>query len=357
MRVLIVDDSAVMRRALSRILDGDPDFEVLDTARDGRDALEKVQRLKPDLVTLDIEMPNMDGLTALRGIMREAPDPKPAVLMCSSLTSEGSVEAIKAMRFGASDVICKDPTQLSTNTDGAIAAELRAKLKAIGEQRARRIGRPAAGKPTKLNTYEISPKSIDLISIGSSTGGPPILEKVITPIAASLPVPIVVAQHMPATFTKSLANRLDDACELTVVHADAGMPLLPGTVYIIEGGRHGRVDRAGSGRLLIEIGDEPRSALYKPSVNELFDSSAKAAGKRCLGVVLTGMGDDGKIGAEALTAAGGKILTQEEHSCVVYGMPRAIDKAGMSAASLAPHEIGASLAHLAGTGSAGRSAA
>ncbi len=351
MRILVVDDSAFMRRAISQMIASDPALTVVDTAYNGQDALEKIAKLQPDLVTLDIEMPVMDGMTALRKI-QALPEPRPAVLMCSSLTKAGSHEALAAMTAGAADFIAKDASQVSLNIT-SIRDELIAKIKAIGANR-RKSARGAApfaapattATPAPTKTPRLNAADFDVLLVGSSTGGPPALEKLLSPLPADFPLPIVIAQHMPALFTKSLSERLDHLCMVSVIQAAPGMPLHPGSVYIGEGGKHVRIVRSAAGRYALEVSDKPADALYKPSVNELFASGAKFAGARALAVVLTGMGDDGRIGATELKAKGGTILAQSAESCVVYGMPKAVNEAGLTIAALPPEQIGALLAQM-----------
>ncbi len=360
-RVLVVDDSAFMRKVISQILSGDPSIQVVDTARNGQEAIDKAKLLKPDLITLDVEMPVMDGLTALKRIRLECAEPRPAVLMCSTLTSAGSHEALRALRLGASDVIAKDANLLAGNA-ATMQAEMLGKVRAIYEHRVRLHGKPvsaaAAGSaagPRAGRSFKLGSRAVELVLIGSSTGGPPVLEKILTKLPADFPVPLVVAQHMPAMFTKSVAERLDQICAISVVHGDQEMPLHPGTAYITQGGRHGSVLRRG-GKLYFSVGDEPASALYRPSVNELFGSAARCGLRGALGVVLTGMGDDGAAGAKELKASGGVVIGQDAASCVVYGMPRAVVESGTAEASMTPEEITALLAGLAPSRSGGKAA-
>ena len=345
MRVLVVDDSAFMRRIISQFIASDPTLEVIDTAKNGQEAVDKAKLLRPDVITLDIEMPIMNGLEALRQIRLNCPDPKPAVIMCSSLTSEGSHEALKALRLGAADVVAKDSSIATTGLD-ELKADLIAKILAVG---ASRPTAPAVQRTaTPARTFSLADRRIGLVLIGSSTGGPPVLEAILTKLPADLPVPVVVAQHMPAMFTKSLAERLDQHCAVSVVQADQNMPLNPGTVAIIQGGKHGRVVRGEGGRYSLQIGDEPKSALYKPSVDELLRSGA-CAGEAALAVVLTGMGEDGAIGGGELHRAGGTLVAQEGSTCVVYGMPRALVTRNLAHAALAPNEIANLIASLSPT--------
>lgn len=351
MKVLVVDDSAFMRSAISKMIAEDTSLEVVGTAGNGQLALEKIASLKPDVVTLDIEMPVMDGLTALKKI-QALPEPRPAVLMCSSLTKQGSHEALAALAAGAADFIAKDASQFSLNIT-SIKDDLIAKIKAIGSSRRRLAGpRPVAVAPTKLPALSI--RDFDVILIGSSTGGPPVLEKVLRSIPASLSVPIVIAQHMPPLFTKSLSERLAGLCQIGVHHADASGPIQPGAAYVGVGAQHVRIVKSSAGRLAIEVSNKPTEALYKPSVNELFASGARQTGARTLGIVLTGMGEDGKIGGQELKAKGGTILAQNMESCVVYGMPKAVNEAGLTMASLSPEQIAEVLR---GLGAAGASKA
>jgi len=345
-RILVVDDSAFMRTAISKILSADPGLQVIDTAKDGQEGLDKAKRLKPDLVTLDIEMPVMNGLTALARIKAEC-SPAPVVLVCSSLTSAGSHEALKALRLGAADVIAKDHSTFTSNTD-KLSADLIAKIKAVVAGRQARPADLASKMKGRLEPgHQFRRGQFELVVVGSSTGGPPALESVFEALPRGFPTPVVVAQHMPALFTKSLAERFERECQLEVVHADRSQPLLAGTIYVCPGGQHGRV-RSLMGRLTLEVSPEPTTALYKPSVNELFGSAAEACGGKTLAVILTGMGDDGMLGARSLKAKGATILAQDMQSCVVYGMPKAVAQAGLADGSMTPAEIGAMVATVSG---------
>ncbi len=365
-KVLVVDDSTFMRRAISEMITSEPGLEVVDQAKDGQEAIEKAKKHLPDVITLDIEMPVMNGLEALKRIRREARRPggggPPAVLMCSSLTTQGSHEALQALRLGAADIIAKDASQFSS-TIKEMRDDLVQKIREIAMAARRRAMMPAptpgaAGKTggeDEQPTPSLSGTQYDLLVIGSSTGGPPVLETLFAAMPAGLSMPVVVAQHMPVLFTKSMAQRLDAQSAITVVHGEQGMPLLPGTAYILPGGLHGRVVRSAAGRLALDIGPEPTTAVYKPSVNELFSSAAKATGRRTLAVMLTGMGDDGKFGARELKAAGAKLLAQNAATCVVYGMPKAVIEEGLGTA-LTPPQIARALTSLGGAGARTRAA-
>jgi two-component system, chemotaxis family, protein-glutamate methylesterase/glutaminase len=337
-RILVVDDSAFMRLALSKMIDSDPQLNVVATAHDGLDAIEKVKKYKPDLVTLDIEMPKMDGLTALRRIMSECPT---TVIMVSSLTTQGSREALRAMRFGAVDFVAKDASFISNKID-ALKDELLSKIKAIGSST--RMREEAASTKSEANPAHsamptLDPNQVGLIVIGSSTGGPPVVETIVNALPPDLIAPVVIAQHMPGVFTKSLSERLNAKAAVSVFEGEDGMPLYPGTVYISRGGHQTRIRKMPSNKWSLRVNDQPSDALYKPSVDVLFASAAECHGDRCVCVMLTGMGDDGVIGARAISARGGTVVTQSAATCVVYGMPKAVDDAGVSVARLSPAEI------------------
>lgn len=334
MRVLVTDDSAFMRRAIVAMLQSDPDIEVVGVARNGREAVDYAKKLKPDVITLDIEMPEMDGLTALRHIMREAPT---QVLMLSSLTTEGSKASLRALSLGAADVLAKDHSQVSLQIHN-IRDDLIQLVKALGASN--RFRRPAgAVAPPRAELPRLSASQFDVICIGSSTGGPPVLETILAALPATLTAPIVIAQHMPRIFTQSMAQRLNEMCPLKVVHAEDGMPLASHTVHIAPGGQHLHIDKVGLAKWRLRVSDEPKDHIYRPSVDALFSSAAAAVGKRTLGIVLTGIGDDGLDGGRELHALGATLLAQSQETCVVYGMPKAVTQAAITAASLSPTEI------------------
>jgi len=324
-RVLVVDDSAFMRRAISAVLETDPEIEVVGTAGDGLEALEKLRSLDPDLVTLDIEMPKMDGLTTLKHIMKEHPLP---VLMVSSFTTEGADATLTALELGAVDFIPKD---LSMSLDIVkIRYTLLEKVKAIARRGLRR--RAPAGPKVLTPPPE---RKFEVIAIGVSTGGPMSLQKVLTKLPADLPAGVLVVQHMPPKFTKSLAERLDRLSTLEVREAVDGDEVTPGRVLLAPGGRHLRVRRKGE----VEVGEEPVDALYKPSIDELMASVAEHYGPWGVGIIMTGMGHDGRSGIRLLKRKGGYVVAQDEASCVVYGMPKAIVEEGLADAILSLDEI------------------
>ncbi|MEM1212911.1 MAG: chemotaxis response regulator protein-glutamate methylesterase [Planctomycetota bacterium] len=353
-RVLVTDDSAFMRRALRTMLQGEPGIEVVDVAANGKQAVEMAERYRPDLITLDIEMPEMDGLTALRHIMRKCPT---QVLMCSSLTTEGSVEALQALRLGAADFIAKDQSNFSLRiTD--MRDDLVRRVKALAGSR--RLSDPAKPQatPTPANTTttlgSLKASSFDLIAIASSTGGPPVLETILTAIPADLRCPVVVAQHMPRVFTQSMSTRLNEVCQAPATLLDDGDQLQPGTIHICAGGTHTHLQgKAGlPTNLVAQQSDQPKADLYKPSASVLFETAAQFSAGRTLAIVLTGIGDDGLRGVRKLHELGATVLTQSEESCVVYGMPRAVDEAGLSHASLTPEAMAQLLAGLKGRAAA-----
>jgi two-component system, chemotaxis family, protein-glutamate methylesterase/glutaminase len=320
-RVLIVDDSAFVRKALSRMLGGADDIEVVGTAVDGQDGVEKVLALRPDVVTLDVKMPRLDGLEALRRIMAECPT---AVLLLSSLTGEGADVTLRGLDLGALDFVDKSSVEGHMNLL-ALADELIEKVRGLAKaQRRAPVTPPAAQLPLP----EFARQRADLVVIGTSTGGPAALQTVIPGLPADLSVPVLVVQHMPIGFTKSLAERLDQRSDLMVREARDGEPLVAGRVLIAPAGRHLKVHRVhGEPRVLLDY--EPLDALHRPSVDVLMQSAARAFGGAVLGVVLTGMGADGVEGLRAIRAAGGRTLAESEDTCVIYGMPKAAIEAGV----------------------------
>lgn len=324
-KVLVVDDSAFMRKAISTMLDKDPGIKVIGAARDGQEGLDMVRKLDPDVVTMDIEMPKMDGLTALRHIMMEAPRP---VLMVSSLTTEGAEATLKAMELGAVDFIPKQLSKVSLDIV-KIEKDLIARVKTVADRKMRHVAAPRAIAPRRaasavrpVVTPTGRPKR-DVVAIGVSTGGPPVVQKILSALPADFPAGIVIAQHMPAAFTGPFAKRLDGVSQIKVKEAETGDVLKPGHAFVAPGGRHIVLDQKVS-RVEVVVTDNPRDELYKPSANVMISSVAKAVGRRGLGVILTGMGADGCEGVRDLKAKGGRAIAQSDSTCVVYGMPKAI---------------------------------
>lgn len=333
--VVVVDDSAFMRKAIQTMLEKDPGIRVVATARNGEEGLEKIRRHQPDVVTLDIEMPRMDGLTALRHIMMEMPRP---VLMVSSLTTEGAEATLKAMELGAVDFIPKQLSKVSLDII-KIEEDLRKKVLTVGRRKFR-APIPDRKKPSPAAAAVAAPRprpqirraaglKRDVVAIGVSTGGPPAVQKVLSQLPEDFPAGILIAQHMPAAFTGPFAKRLDSVCPLTVKEAENGERFAPRTVYVAPGGKHLRIDQKIS-RIDIVVSENPAEALYKPSANELMASVAEGVGRRALGVILTGMGNDGMEGMKVLKQRGGRALAQSDATCVVYGMPKAVVDAGLA---------------------------
>jgi two-component system, chemotaxis family, protein-glutamate methylesterase/glutaminase len=325
-RVLVVDDSAFVRQALTRMLSAASGMEVVGTAVDGQDGLEKVLLLRPDVVTLDVKMPRLGGLEALQQIMERCPTP---VLLLSSLTSEGADITLRGLELGAVDFIDKSSVQGNMNLLN-IAKELVAKVRALAGAPRRRLLPPVSTPAVLPSRPREAAAPAEVVAIGTSTGGPPALQRIIPRLPAAFAGTILVVQHMPVGFTRSLAERLDQRSMLPVREAEDGEPLVPGQVLIAPAGRHLKVRRRGSQAPRVWLDDEPLAALHRPSVDVLMSSVARAYGPRVLGIVLTGMGTDGVEGLRAIRAAGGRTLAESEESCVIYGMPKAALEAGVA---------------------------
>lgn len=337
-RVLIVDDSAFVRQAFARMLRADPELEVAGTAVDGRDALDKALALRPDVITLDVHMPRLDGLSALPLLMEQCPTP---VLLVSSLTREGADVTLRGLELGAMDFVDKSSVQGSMNLLG-LAEELRAKVRTLAGAIVRPL-RPAAD-PGRLSALPHTPR-LDAVAIAASTGGPAALQAVIPRLPADLAAAILVVQHIPVGFTRTLAERLQARSALPVHEAEEAEEVRPGSVLIAPAGRHMTVVRRRGG-VRVRLRDEPADSLHRPSADVLMASAAQAYGTRLLGVILTGMGADGVLGLKAIRAAGGRTLAESEESCVIYGMPKAAVEAGVvdrqaSLASLADEILAA----------------
>jgi len=365
-KVLVVDDSGFFRRRVSEILSADSNIQVVGTATNGKEAIDQALALKPDVITMDYEMPMMDGITAVRHIMQRCPTP---VLMFSSLTHEGARVTLDALDAGAVDFLPKNFEDISRNPE-KVKQLLCEKILSISRSN-RRVSTYSAPAPVPApaptpapssvgsygNSAPVRPapapiparthgatasspapkrKAYKLVAIGTSTGGPVALQRVLTQLPANFPAPIVLVQHMPAAFTKAFAERLDKLCRISVKEAEDGDILRPGLALLAPGGKQMMID--GRGAVKILPGDERLN--YKPCVDITFGSAAKTFGDKVLAVVLTGMGADGREGARLLKQGGSSIWAQDEASCVIYGMPMAIVKAELADAVYSLDDIG-----------------
>ncbi|HAS8505835.1 TPA: chemotaxis response regulator protein-glutamate methylesterase [Vibrio vulnificus] len=357
-KVLVVDDSSFFRRRVSEIINAESRLEVIDVAVNGKEAVEKAKRLKPDVITMDIEMPVMDGISAVREIMASVPTP---ILMFSSLTHDGAKATLDALDAGALDFLPKKFEDIARNRDEAVSllqqrviqiASKRAFMRrpvassaSVQERPQSTLNRPTTGLRSEAPAqapvsrapvaakFRASGKKYQLTAIGTSTGGPVALQKILTKLPANYPHPIVLIQHMPATFTAAFASRLNSLCKIQVKEAEDGDVLQAGVAYLAPGGKQMMIDgRPGAARLRIIDGGERMN--YKPCVDVTFGSAAKIYADKVLSMVLTGMGADGREGARMLKSAGATIWAQDEDSCVVYGMPQAVAKAGLSTEDL-----------------------
>lgn len=330
-RAVLVDDSATVRAVLRRQLESDGTIEVVGTAADGLAALAVIARLRPDVVTLDIEMPRLDGLSTLRRLMAEQPTP---VVMVSGLTREGADATIRALELGAVDFIAK--STLGTAFEGAVG-ELIAKVRAAAGARLRAAGSQSAihRPPPAVSAAGASRWLQRVVVIGASTGGPQAIRQVVPALPPDLRVPVVVVQHMPAGFTRSLAERLDELGPLRVREANTGMVLTPGEVLLAPGGYHLVFGPQG----LVHLDEEPPEQGVRPSINVTMASIARMPRANPVVAVLTGMGSDGTRGCGLIRQAGGYVITEAESTCVVYGMPRAVVEAGWSNESVPLDEV------------------
>lgn len=330
-RVLVVDDSAFARKVIREVLSASREIEIVGTARDGLDALELIAQLAPDVVTLDLMMPNLDGVGVMRAL-GELPS-RPAVVIVSTADNDSEL-GVAALALGAFDVV-KKSTALATDRLYEVGEELRAKV--LEATRARPVSvRPIA---TPLEPAVASP-STSLVVIGTSTGGPQALTQIFHALPRDFPVPICVVVHMPPGYTEAFAERLDKECALEIMEAREGAAMIPGRAIVARAGIHLALGPAGSdGRWTSQLTTSPNGMLHRPAVDVLFSSAALHAGSHVLGVVMTGMGNDGTEGARAIRAAGGRVITEAESSCVVYGMPRSVVEAGLSNGSAPIDEL------------------
>jgi two-component system chemotaxis response regulator CheB len=379
-RVLVVDDSAFFRRRVTEILEQNSRLEVIGSANDGREAVDKAKSLRPDVITMDIEMPVMNGIDAVKEIMRSAPCP---ILMFSSLTHEGATATLNALEAGAADFLPKKFEDIARNRDEAVKT-LQDRVLAIANDTGARSTRAATPPPAPRSSTPLTrspatrgssgsaldrirqrseerqrqrdeataPASVaptsglsinrayQILAIGTSTGGPVALQKILTQLPADFPYPIVMVQHMPAAFTKAFSQRLDGLCKVRVKEAEDGDVLRPGQAYLAPGGKQMIVDGTSSNARLRIKEDNSGRVTYKPSVDITFASLSKLFGGKVLGVILTGMGADGREGSRMLKQKGATIWAQDEASCVVYGMPQAVASAGISSRSISLNEMG-----------------
>lgn len=372
-KVLIVDDSIFMRKALESLLSGEPDIEIVGLAKNGKEGVEMAEQFHPDVITMDIEMPTMDGITALELIMKKNPTP---VIMVSSLTKEGADATLKALDLGAVDFMTKD----SQSFGGAdIERGLKDKIRKFAKNKSivRLLTHSASSQSQQVSSYKLSgtfatqaphvstpfahgaqggntdgSKRVVInktgikrvVALGTSTGGPQSLQRVIPLLPADLGVPVVVTQHMPPNFTQSLASRLNTLSKVEVVEAQGKEKLEPNVVYIAKGGYHLKFKKVGPS-VYTELSTEPSNVFNIPGVDVMVDSIAELYGKECLGVIMTGMGSDGCKGLTNLKRMGGTIIAQNEPSCIVYGMPRAVVEAGIADEIVPLDEIAARIAY------------
>jgi two-component system chemotaxis response regulator CheB len=327
-RVLVADDSALMRQTLKRIITASDDFDLVGLARDGEDAVAKARELRPDVVSMDINMPKLDGVTALQLILEEKICP---VVMVSSLTQKGTTTTFECLELGAFDFVAKPDGTVSSNM-GAVADELMSKLKAAAvrgviskDRRSREVRAPY--KPSLPATFPNSNRTM-AIAIGISTGGPATLQDVLPHIPGDVPASVFLVQHMPPAFIASFAKRLDDNCPLKVVEASSGMVVEPGVCYVGAGGMHLCPHRRLTGDVVIRTPTTPVT-LFMPSVSVMMESVLKVYGADTVGVLMTGIGDDGADQMVAIKQAGGHTIAESEQTAVVFGMPReAIERGG-----------------------------
>jgi len=343
-RVLVVDDSAFFRKQLTKLIDSDPELKVIDTASNGIEAVEKTLSLKPDVITMDVTMPFMDGITAVKRIMEICPTP---ILMLSSLTDKNTQETFDTLDAGAVDFFPKRFEEFSSEKEQTFR-EIREKIKEVAKSR---IDCPVALPVQSIKNRSAqsvhNSSGYDLLIIGTSTGGPVALQTILQELSEDFPVPIVVVQHMPASFTGAFAQRLDKICKLRVTEARDGDLIVAGHVFLAPGGKqltfyqhheHCRIRVAGS--------ESPLN--YNPCIDITFNSAAELTDTKLLALVLTGMGSDGRDGAKRLKAAGHKVWVQEESSCVVPGMPLSVIEAGLADEVIRLHDMGARLTRVLG---------
>lgn len=383
-KVLVVDDSAFFRRRVAEILNEHPDLQVVGDAANGRDAIDKTKQIKPDVITMDIEMPVMDGITAVKHIMQECPTP---IIMFSSLTHDGARATLDALEAGALDFLPKKFEDIAKDKKEGTKL-LQERVRALGRKAGMMQRRPATPAPSSsakpelkrpdttrpsatasrlerttrqssalarstpaaqpaarpsMSSRRASGKSYKLLAIGTSTGGPVALQKVLTAFPSNFNLPIILVQHMPAAFTPAFAARLNSLCKINVKEAENGDVLRPGTAYLAPGGKQMLIEGRAASPTLKIMEDDSGKLTYKPSVDLSFGSAAKIYAGDVLGVILTGMGADGREGCRMLKQRGAKIWAQDEASCVVYGMPQAVTAAGISEENIDIDSMGSAI--------------
>lgn len=325
-KILIVDDSAFMRKLLSDLFSSESDFMIIGTARNGKEAIDKVAQLKPDVVTMDVEMPILNGIQALEIIMRETPTP---VLMLSSLTSAGAKATLTALELGAVDFVAKTSGVISSIT--GIGNEILAKGRAASKANVSQLSKIKVTLPSMINiSYPnfITSSEERILAIGTSTGGPRALQEIITRLPGNLPCGIVIVQHMPPGFTKSLAERLNSLSALTVKEAEHNEVIRPGFVFIAPGDYHMTIERDGN-KKVVKLNQNPPIGGHRPAVDPMMESVAKAYGERTVGVILTGMGHDGAKGIQAIKQQRGYTIAEDQSTAVVFGMPKSAIELGV----------------------------
>ncbi|NJD91119.1 MAG: chemotaxis response regulator protein-glutamate methylesterase [Geobacter sp.] len=319
-KVLVVDDSSFIRRTIIKMFDNHPDIRIIDVAADGEMAIRLIKEQRPDVVTLDVQMPVLDGIAALERIMQECPVP---VVMLSSLTGKGGDQTLRALELGAVDFIDKS-TAGGPMEFASLFNELTAKLLVAAKVDLNKLGSSSDAGTAAVKAVEKPAASpLEAVLIGVSTGGPPALQAILSSLPPDFPCPILIVQHMPVGFTASLAERLNRTCAIAVKEAQNGETLLPGKVYIAPGGTHLKVRRTEAG-LTARLDDRPSNTLHHPSVDVLLESAAEICGNKAAAFILTGMGKDGAAGAQRLKQVGGKIVVESEKSAIVFGMPKAV---------------------------------
>lgn len=327
-RVLIADDSALMRQTLRQVMQGDPELEIVGAARDGEDAVAKARDLRPDVISLDINMPKLDGISVLQIVMAERICP---VVMVSSLTQKGAIATLECLELGAFDFVAKPDGTVSSNL-AAVSSEIRKKLKAAATcGTLKRIRRPQP-QPASKDREPPQPQRTCVhqraVAIGISTGGPATLMDVLPYLPKDIAAPMFLVQHMPALFIRTFAQRLNDACAVEVVEAEAGMIVREATCYVAPGDRQLTLYRKNDGNVVVRTPSQPKT-LFMPSVDVMMESVLHVYGKGTVGVLMTGIGDDGAQQMVEIARAGGHTIAESQESCVVYGMPRqAIESGG-----------------------------